>query len=118
MRAALALAAAAAALALPATASPRGGLYGTVTRGPVSPVCRVGVPCDEPAARATFLLIRKGTTIKVHTDAAGKYRVRLAPGRYTVSKGNWGPGGIKPSSIVVPAAHFARVNFAIDTGIR
>ena len=105
-------------LASPAAAKPRGGLYGTVTRGPVSPVCRVGVPCNEPAARATFLLIRKGATIKVRTDAAGHYRARLAPGRYTVSTGNWGPGGIKPSSVVVPAAHFARVNFAIDTGIR
>jgi hypothetical protein len=118
MRAALALAVIAAALAGPAAATPRGGLYGTVTRGPTSPVCRVGVPCDEPAARATFLLIRKGTTIKVHTDAAGRYRVRLAPGRYVVSKGDWGPGGIKPSSVVVPTVRFARVNFAIDTGIR
>ena len=118
MRAALALAVAAAALASPAAAKAPAGLYGAVTRGPISPVCRVGVPCDEPAAHTTFLLIRNGTTVKVRTNATGHYRVRLAPGRYIVSKGNWGPGGIKPSSIVVPAAHFARVNFAIDTGIR
>ena len=51
---------------------------------------------------AVFLLIRKGTTTKVRTDATGHYRVRLAPGRYTVSKGNWGPGGIKPSSVSSP----------------
>jgi len=119
VRTAVALALAAAVLVPPAAARQlRSGLYGTVTRGPTSPVCRVGVACDEPAARTTFLLIRKGTTTKVKTDAAGHYRVRLAPGRYTVSKGNWGPGGITPSSVVVPAARFARVNLAIDTGIR
>ena len=118
MRAALALAAVAAALAAPAAGQTRSGLYGTVTRGPTSPVCRVGVACDEPATNAVFLLIRKGTTTKVRTDATGHYRVRLAPGRYTVGKGNWGPGGIKPSSVVVPSGHFARVNITIDTGIR
>ncbi len=118
MRAALTLIVVAAALAAPSAATPRGGLYGTVTRGPTSPVCRVGVACDEPAANAVFLLVRKGTSTKVRTDATGHYRVRLAPGRYTVSKGSWGPGGIKPSSVVVPGGHFARVNIAIDTGIR
>ncbi|MGZ8694731.1 MAG: hypothetical protein ACXWYS_04760 [Gaiellaceae bacterium] len=118
MRAALLLVLVAAALAAPATASTPSGLYGTVTRGPISPVCRVGVPCDGPAARAVFLLVRHGTTIKVRTDARGHYRVRLAPGRYTVRKPDWGPGGIKPSSVAVPTARFARVNLFIDTGIR
>ena len=55
---------------------------------------------------------------RVRTDAGGHFRVRLAPGRYTVSKNTWGPGGITPSSVVVPTARFRRVNFAIDTGIR
>jgi hypothetical protein len=118
VRTAVALALVAAALVPVATAQPRGGLYGTVTRGPTSPVCRVGVACNEPAARTTFLLIRKGETTRAKTDAAGHYRVHLAPGRYTVSKGNWGPGGISPSSVVVPAARFAHRNFAIDTGLR
>ena len=102
-----------------ATARTPSGLYGAVTRGPDQP----RLPCRRAvrAARgqgAMFFLIRKGTTTSVRTDAGGHYRVRLAPGRYTVSKSNWGPGGITPSSVVVPAAHFARVNFAIDTGIR
>jgi hypothetical protein len=119
VRAALALAPLALALAVPAaTARTPSGLYGTVTRGPISPVCRVGVPCEKPAAKAVFLLIREGSTIRVRADAGGHYRVRLPPGHYTVRKPDWGPGGITPSSVVVPAAHFRRVNFAIDTGIR
>ena len=52
VRAALALAVVVAALAAPAAAQTRSGLYGTVTRGPTSPVCRVGVACDEPATNA------------------------------------------------------------------
>jgi hypothetical protein len=118
VRAAVALIVVAAALAAPAAATAPGGLYGTVTRGPTSPVCRVGVACDEPAGHALFLLVRNGATTKVGTDATGHYRVRLAPGRYTVRKNDWGPGGIKPSSVLVPAGHFSRVNFVIDTGIR
>ena len=94
------------------------GLYGQVTRGPVTPVCRVGVPCDEPAANATFLLIRKGQSHRVRADANGRYRIRLAPGRYIVSHNNWGPRNIKPPSALVPYGRYARVNIYMDTGIR
>jgi hypothetical protein len=94
------------------------GLYGKVTRGPVTPVCQLGIPCDEPAAHATFLLLRNGKSVRVRTDARGRYRVRLAPGRYTIAKPNWGPGGIKPTSARVPRGRFARLNLFIDTGIR
>ena len=106
------------ALAAPAAAQAPSGLYGKVTRGPISPVCRVGYPCVEPAKNAKFLLQRNGKATWVHTTSTGTYRVRLAPGRYIVTTGNLGPGGIKPSSVRVPASRYLRVNFAIDTGIR
>jgi hypothetical protein len=102
-----------------ASAPPKpSGLYGLVMRGPVTPVCQVGVPCDEPAANVTFLLIRNGKSHRARTDATGHYRVRLAPGRYVIARTNWGPGSIKPSSARVPYGRFARVNVFIDTGIR
>ena len=113
-----ALAVAALALATPAGAAAPAGLYGKVTRGPISPVCRVGYPCDAPAKGATFLLQRNGSHTWVHTTNTGTYRVRLKPGRYLVTTGNFGPGGIKPSSVRVPAGRYLRVNFSIDTGIR
>jgi hypothetical protein len=94
------------------------GLYGLVMRGPVTPVCQVGVPCDEPAANVTFLLVRNGKSHRVRTNAAGRYRIRLAPGRYVIARTNWGPGSIKPASALVPYGRFARVNIFIDTGIR
>jgi hypothetical protein len=118
VRTALVLALLAGALAAPAAGTPRGGLYGTVWRGPITPVCEIGVPCERPAAHAVFVLTRNGTDTRVVTDGAGHYRVRLAPGRYRVHKNDWGPGDVRPSSIVVPSGHFARRNFHIDTGIR
>ena len=116
---ALALLAALALAAASAGAPPKpSGLYGLVMRGPVTPVCRVGIPCDEPAANVTFLLVRKGKSVRVRTDDKGRYRVRLAPGRYVITRTNWGPGSIKPASARVPFGRFARVNIFIDTGIR
>jgi hypothetical protein len=114
----LALLAAGVACATPAASQAPSGLYGLVTRGPVTPVCQLGIPCDEPAAHATFLLVRNGKSTRVRTDAHGHYRVRLAPGRYVITKPNWGPGGIRPASARVPYARFARLNLFIDTGIR
>jgi hypothetical protein len=104
--------------ATPAATQAPSGLYGLVKRGPVTPVCQVGVPCDEPAARATFLLVRNGKSIRVRTDARGHYRVRLAPGRYRITKPDWGPGSIRPTSARVPRGRFVRLNIFIDTGIR
>jgi hypothetical protein len=106
------------ALATPRAAQPPSGLYGNVTRGPITPVCQVGIPCDGPAAHATFLLIRLGKSTRVRTDGQGHYRVRLAPGSYTITKPDWGPGSIRPASARVPRGRFARLNLFIDTGIR
>ena len=64
-------------------------------------MCQTGVPCDEPAANVTFLVIRKGHSHRVTTDAKGRYRIRLAPGRYVISRNNWGLGDVKPASAVV-----------------
>jgi hypothetical protein len=90
-------------------------LTGSVTRGPITPVCREGVPCSEPAANVKLTFVRGSTTVSVRTDATGHYRVRLAPGTYAVrtSAGM----SIAPAKVWVRAAVPHR-NFAIDTGIR
>ena len=90
-------------------------LHGTVTIGPLTPVCRVGTPCDGPAKRATLTFSRNGRSIAVKTDAAGRYRVSLAAGTWRV-RTNAGMS-IAPSSIVVRAGTHRR-DFSIDTGIR
>jgi chorismate synthase len=95
------------------------GLFGSVDRGPTMPVCRVGVPCDEPAANVTVLFTRNGATTRTRTDAHGRYRVRLASGFYSVRTTGKSLGSvIKPSRVRVRAYRFTRIDLHIDTGIR
>jgi hypothetical protein len=109
-------------LALPGgsvSAAPRSGLYGVVMRGPITPVCRVDVPCDEPAAATTILFVRADRTARATTDANGRYRIRLAPGLYAVRTTRTGLGSlVEPRRVRVPRGRFARANLLIDTGIR
>ena len=101
-------------------ATPATGLYGTVHRGPITPVCGVDVPCDEPA-NATLIFSRAGKTIgRVHTRADGSYRIQLRPGRYSVRTNS--PSLFErrpnPATATVPRVGYRRINFSIDTGIR
>jgi hypothetical protein len=106
-------------LAADASASPS-GLYGTVREGPTQPVCRVNERCDRPAANLRLRFVRNGMTVAaVRTDARGRYRIALRPGRYAVRSERSGLGWIiEPSTVRVPDAGYARVNFYRDTGIR
>ena len=96
------------------------GLHGIVTRGPTTPVCRVGVPCSEPAKGAELEFDRNGRRVAlVHVGAHGTYSVRLAPGDYAVLVvPHSAVGGIKPMRVHVFPGAPRRRDFAIDTGIR
>lgn len=108
------------ALAATAAGTTRSGLYGAVTRGPTQPVCRVGEPCDEPAAGATLVFFRHGRRIaRIRANDQGRYRVTLRPGRYAVRTTAQSIGrGVDPSLVTVSRGRYTRVNFSIDTGIR
>jgi hypothetical protein len=97
------------------------GLHGVVTRGPTQPVCQVGVPCSKPAVGAVLAFSRSGAVaVRVRTDAAGRYSVRLRPGYYsvrTVPAPKIGTG-LRPRRVHVLPGVFGRSNFFIDTGIR
>jgi len=90
-------------------------LEGIVTIGPVTPVCRVGAPCDRPAARVVLTFSSRRRVVRVSTDGGGRYVVRLEPGSYAVSSS--AGMRISPSAVVVRAPA-GRRDFAIDTGIR
>ena len=89
-------------------------------RGPITPVCRVGVPCDAPAAGVVLVFSRSGRAVaRTTTGRNGGYRLTLRPGRYGVTTARRGIGsGLTPRTVVVPRYRVARVDFKLDTGIR
>ena len=98
------------------------GLAGVVRISPASPVCRTGTSCSRPAKHFRLVFSRNGRSTVVVTDAHGRYRVKLEPGRYVVraARGrNTGPKqGLQPSTVTVPRGRFAKRNFTYDSGIR
>jgi hypothetical protein len=94
------------------------GLYGVVTRGPTKPVCAVSMPCSAPYAKATLVFTRSGmTTRKVITDANGKYRIALPPGRWSL-RVQGAQFGWTPRTTTVLRGRYAHMNVDVDTGIR
>ncbi len=116
---------AAAALALLPVAGPSSatgsGLYGAVRKGPVKPVCQIGVPCDAPVAKTMLVFSKAGQTVaRVRSTTAGTYRIALAPGYYDV-RATVKIGLTKlprPHAIHVRAGHWDKINLFFDTGIR
>jgi hypothetical protein len=102
-----------------ATATTRSGLRGVVRRAPISPVCIAEKPCSAPVKHAKLTFTRGTVSRSVVTDADGRYRMLLAPGRYTVRIGaTVARFGSKPQTAVVTAGRITVRNFTIDTGIR
>ena len=98
------------------------GLTGVVIRGPVTPVCRIDVPCDAPFS-ATFSVERSGRRVtQFQSDAAGQFTVVLAPGVYTIVPAADAPI-ISPTTqgksvTVVDNGMLTVVRLTFDTGIR
>ena len=98
------------------------GLTGVVMRGPVTPVCRIDVPCEAPFS-ATFNVERNARRVtQFQSDSAGQFTVFVAPGTYTVV-----PSGDAP--VISPASQIKAVTvedngmltvvrLTFDTGIR
>ena len=104
-----------------AASAPSSGLHGVVMEGPVTPVCRIDVPCERPAA-GIVLEFKRGSRIvaRVKTTAKGAYRVKLRAGAYavaTVPSRRVGTG-LMPKTVRVPKARMARRDFHLDTGLR
>ncbi len=92
-----------------------------VLRGPITPVCRVDVPCDEPFS-ASFSVRQGGRTVTTfHSDANGHFESRIAPGTYLVVPAADAPV-ISPASqakqVEVGSSGLTTVALRFDTGIR
>ena len=95
------------------------GFHGTVSKGPVRPVCREGEPCSAPAQ--VTLVFRRGTrTYRSRSTPAGTYRISLPAGYYTVSTAERIGiiRNIRPQRVHVRAGFNDKLDFRIDTGIR
>ncbi len=91
-------------------------------RGPITPVCRVDVPCDAPFS-AGFTVQRGGRQVgQFQSDSAGQFTVYLQPGAYSVV-----PNADAP--LISPASQAKSINvgdtdvltvvrLTFDTGIR
>jgi carboxypeptidase family protein len=96
------------------------GLFGMVSRGPITPLCQEGQPCSEPAAGVRLTFLHDGRAVRsVVTSSTGRYRVLLPAGPYTVRVAKASPiERLKPSSVTVRRGAMTRRSFFIDTGIR
>jgi Carboxypeptidase regulatory-like domain len=107
-------------------AGDRSGVTGRVRLGPQCPVEREGDPCpDEPAADSwVTVATQQGgdsyagghVVARTTTDANGRYRVDLPPGRYVVTA----QAGMscELAATRVTSGAFAKVDIPCDTGIR
>ncbi len=97
----------------------RGGLAGTVTRGPITPVCRVGIPCNAPAPNLTLTFTHGAVNVTTRTDQRGRYRIELPVGSYVVHTSSQPFGRTpQPGTVRVRAGTIEKTDFTIDTGIR
>lgn len=92
-------------------------LAGPLQGGPA----RQGAPDSAPLASAPITIQRDGQTIAtVTTDAHGRFRIPLPPGRYTIAVkgGKPGFGRCGPFDVDVVAGEFRSGLWQCDTGLR
>jgi hypothetical protein len=102
--------------------SPTTGLTGVVSRGPVTPVCRVDVPCDAPFS-ATFSVEQDSRRVaQFQSDAAGQFTVYLKPGAYSVVPAADAPiisaSSQRKPVTVADNGMLTVIRLTFDTGIR
>ena len=97
------------------------GLVGQVLRGPITPVCRVDVPCDAPFSAWFEVLQGTALVTRFHSDSAGAFKVALAPGAYVVVPSDSAPlmmPTAQRKDVIVGPHGVTHVTLAFDTGIR
>jgi hypothetical protein len=98
-----------------------GGVHGVVMRGPTTPVCRVGMPCSEPAVGIELVFSRGGKAVGfVRTAGGGRYAIVLPAGTYSVTQRPAAKigTGVRPATVRVVGGASRRLDLFIDTGIR
>lgn len=94
---------------------------GEVLRGPVTPVCRIDVPCDAGFS-ALFHVLQGGVEVtQFGSDAAGRFHLAVPPGTYTVVPDSTAPlmaPAIQSRTVTVAGLRLIPDTLVFDTGIR
>jgi len=101
-------------------ASSGSGITGRVVVAPTCPAERAGHICQR-GFRATVVILRAKHHRRVTTfrsEADGRFRVRLPPGRYVMQGTRAGIPRLAPTIVTVHRRRFTAVTLAFDTGIR
>ena len=100
-------------------AVPSDGLFGTVLRGPIPPVCNAFKPCEVPAPHVTLVFACAGRVATTTTDFRGIYMIFLPPGVCMVTTAQKSRlGDLWPRWVHIRAGRVDGLNFHIDTGIQ
>jgi hypothetical protein len=97
------------------------GLEGVVRRGPITPVCRLDEPCDAPFAASFDVRDAQRVVARFRSDTAGRFRVTLPPGSYTVVPDSSAPllgAAYQTQAVTVGPEGLTHVELSFDTGIR
>jgi hypothetical protein len=101
-----------------------GVLVGSVTRGPLSPVARLGGPPASVAvasARIDIATAEGNPLTSVVTDSRGNFKIKLPPGKYHLTMPSLhGAMFTKdlPATLTIGPGEVKRVDIHLDTGIR
>lgn len=109
---------------LPACSAETSGggiIEGHVSRGPIMPVCRDGVPCDGVYADAKIVVKDKAGAVaaRATADRNGDFKVGVRAGAFAVGVDVSGPfPSCSQVDIVVVDGATVRADVDCDTGIR
>ncbi len=100
-----------------------GSLSGNIAKGPMFPGRGYpNEPATLPVAGAQLRITdQRGKIVAIaHTDSAGNYHVKLAPGSYTVTEGSPRPGPTKdlPAEVTIAPGPDTRLDVRVETGIQ
>ena len=109
-----------AASSTPRPAAAVGTVTGRVTAGPTCPVERAGHPCPPaPVSAIVQARVRTRVAASTHTDANGRFTLRLRAGAYTlVAVTKQAYPRCSPKNVKVREHEVTRTAIACDTGIR
>jgi hypothetical protein len=105
----------------PSSPTPTTGMTGVVVRGPIAPVCQVGIACDAPFS-AAFSVVQDGRRVaEFRSDANGRFTVMLRAGTYRIVPADDAPiisPRAQAKTVNVLTMGLTEVRLEFDTGIR